>query len=362
MWSLNVCTYNIMTPVLEPLRYNGQMERLQRIGSALHQLHQRTVGGLDVIILQELIPGQYRRYLLSRLAEMGWSHVSDSLRGNLLSTKFVSGGVVVCSRRPILAHHQLVFSTECASTDCLANKGIVYCRVQGPHNNVVNVFATHLQAWSTRDGTRIRRAQTEQCAAFMASLDLHPSEAVLFAGDLNVDYYTQPVEVERMSRQLGVAFLPLSASSHLFSSDPNTNSMVGNDDAAMYSTRLYPHGCYGTYLETLTCPCCPQELLDYIGYSELHLRPATWQCAVVSLKVEPFVMKLNMTTERQMTDLSDHYPVIANLAWSSPSIDRGLPPGLVPGSRSGHGSVSLAVLLMFLLLVVVIVVRGETQP
>ena len=162
-----------------------------------------------------------------------------------------------------------------------------------------------------------------------------------------------------MSQQLGVVFLPLAPSSHPFSSDPNTNSLVGNDDAAMYSTRLYPHGCYGTYLDTLSCPCCPQELLDYIGYSELHLRPATWHCAVVLIKTEPFVMKLNMTTERQMTDLSDHYPLIASMAWASSSLDMGLPPGLVPGSHPV--SVSLAVLLLFLLVAVVVVVRWDTH-
>ena len=316
MWTFNVCTYNVMTPVLEPLRFNGQMERLGRIPLALAQLHQATQGGLDVVVFQELIPGKYRRFLLSKLTELGWCFHSSPLQNvQFLSTKMVSGGVIICSRFPILAEKQHVFTTECCGTDCLASKGVVYTQILGPQNNVVNVVATHFQAWATPEGVRIRRAQSEQCLRFIKSLNIPPTQPVIVVGDFNLDYYAQRKEVMNLEKHLQVKFISLHPDSHPFSSDPSTNAIVGNDDASMYSTRLYPHGCYDTFMTTLACPCCPQELLDYVGYSTNHLSPSSCSCSVVILKTEPFLMKMNMTTEREVADLSDHYPLVGTFQW-----------------------------------------------
>ena len=319
MWSLNVCTYNVMTPVLEPLRFNGQWDRLRRIPPALLKLHQQTPGGLDVLVLQELIPGQYRRFLLAKLAELGWNYSTQPLQAGLWSSKLVSGGVLICSRHPLLAQKQRVFTSNCASTDCLASKGVVYAQILSPTNNIVNVFATHFQAWASPEGVFIRQAQAEECRSFIHSLNLHPEEAVLFAGDLNLDYYTKRSELSDLERRLRVEFVPLHTDSYPFSSDPNTNAMMGNDDASMYSTRLYPNGCYDAYIATQKCPCCPQELLDYVGYSTQHLLPVHCSASVVLLKTAEFNMKLNLTTERQLSDLSDHYPVVGTFHWNSPS-------------------------------------------
>ena len=51
-WSLNICTYNLMLPIDEPIRYNGQYERASRV---IHDIDMVTPGGIDVIILQELM-------------------------------------------------------------------------------------------------------------------------------------------------------------------------------------------------------------------------------------------------------------------------------------------------------------------
>lgn len=321
MWTINVCTYNIMTPVTQPLRYNGQMERLTRIPSALNELHKGTPGGLDVVILQELIPGKYHRFLQKRLASLGWNYCSQPLYSSVFSRKLVGGGVVIFSRHPIVDQKQKVFECACTSTDCLASKGVVYCKVQLPSGNAVSVVATHFQAWATQKGASVRRQQAEECKSFIDSLHLQPSEAVLFAGDLNTDYYTQQPELAQISQALGVQLLCLDVDSHPFTSDPNTNSMVGNDDAEMYSTRLYPTGCYEAYMQSLRCPCCPQELLDYIGFSLHHQHPVSTSCRVVVLKTpQPIGIKLNVTTERMVSDLSDHYPLVGTFQWSSPSV------------------------------------------
>jgi endonuclease/exonuclease/phosphatase family metal-dependent hydrolase len=321
MWTINVCTYNIMTPVTQPLRYNGQMERLTLIPEALHDLHQNTPGGLDVLIIQELIPSKYHRFLKKKLALLGWTYCSHPLYSSVFSSKLVGGGVVIFSRHPILDQKQKVFECACTSTDCLASKGVVYCKVQLPSGNAVSVVATHFQAWATQTGAAVRREQAEECRSFIDSLGLQPSEAVLFAGDLNTDYYTQQPELAQISKALGVQLLSLDADSHPFTSDPNTNAMVGNDDAEMYSTRLYPSGCYEAYMQTLRCPCCPQELLDYMGFSLCHQHPVSTHCQVVMLKTpQPIGIKLNVTTERMVSDLSDHYPLVGTFQWSSPSV------------------------------------------
>lgn len=359
MWTINVCTYNIMTPVTQPLRYNGQMERLTRIPGALNDLHESTPGGLDVLIIQELIPGKYHRFLQKQLALLGWTHCSQPLYSSFFSSKLVGGGVVIFSRHPMLDQKQKVFACACTSTDCLASKGVVYCKIQLPNGNAVSVVATHFQAWATQTGATVRREQAEECKSFIDSLGLQPSEAVLFAGDLNTDYYTQQPELAQISETLGVQLLSLDADSHPFTSDPNTNAMVGNDDAEMYSTRLYPTGCYEAYMQTLRCPCCPQELLDYLGFSRHHQHPVSTRCHVVVLKTpEPIGIKLNVTTDRMVSDLSDHYPLVGTFQWSSPSVHhRDSESVCAPPAMSVVWPVGIVLFVLFVLVLVWFVFR-----
>ena len=318
-WNFNLCTYNIMVPVPEPIRHNGQRKRISLLPEAIRTMSATTRQGIDVITFQELIPLEYRNTLLNELTALGWKYHSEPLVTTLLSghMKAVNGGVVIVSRHPIIAQFHSVFETECQSADCASCKGAVYSRILLPNENVINVFSTHFQAWDTAKAREIRRQQAAQCLKFIQSLHIPSDEALVFSGDFNIDFYTNTTEILTLMSSMGLEMVKRAEDSHPFTSDPRTNAMMGNDETTMYATEKYPHGCYEEYLQTLSCPCCPCEWLDYIAYSTEHLKPKRAEVRVYLMKTPvPFTMKLNITTERQISDLSDHYPLISQFTWS----------------------------------------------
>lgn len=359
MWSIQVCTYNVMLPVIEPIRSNGQARRVEVLPQAIKEMSDTVRGGIDVIVLQEVIPTQYRQQLLSKLALYGWVYTSNPLQTPFMSgnLKLVSGGIVICSKHPILTQHQSIFDTDCQHADCAACKGVLYCRILLPHDNVVNIFGTHFQAWNTQRAYHIRRQQSQQCSDFIQSLNIPEDEPLIFAGDLNTDYYTRHSEVYEMLATLNMKFTKTCEDSHLFTSDPKTNNMVGNDDTMMYATDIFPNGCYHEYINTLSCPCCPRELLDYILFSSMHLQPITSECKVRVLKTKnPITINLNLTTKRSIHDLSDHYPLIGRLSYNQPAPFKNRKITTTMEPYSNKSWVALAVLTVLLTSLIIVII------
>ena len=310
-WTLNVCTYNVMLTVPEPVRFNGQALRAKRIPERLAAMS-RDVQELDVIVFVELIAPNTRAIVIDEMKKLGWPYVSTVLSKNAFfsSLKIVSGGIVVVSKYPIIYQYNYVFENACEGYDCTACKGVVFCRIQ-KGTNIFNVVSTHFQAWDTPTAQKIRQSQAEDCAKIINSMNIPNDEPVIFLGDLNIDFYSRQTEIQKLCNQMSVKILDRKPKSHPFSSDPNTNKLMGNDEDIMYATDIYPNGCYSEYMATMTCPCCPQEWLDYVAYSTEHLAPSSAEMFVYKLKAQcPFRMNFNISTERIVDDLSDHYPVI----------------------------------------------------
>lgn len=305
-WRLRVATYNVMFPVAEPIRFNGQRERCARLPAAIASLD------ADVLVLQEMISNQYARKLLRELRHLGWKHHTRALAGMFT---LVSGGVYILSRFPITREDRLIFdSSACSGADCLAGKGVVYAEiVKGGRK--FHVFGTHLQAWSGPEARNARVKQAHSVRDLIRSLELPEDEPVLIAGDLNVEFYTMQGEFQRMCEIMeAVAVVPEGgAATPPFSCDPQTNNLVGGDDISAYKTKDYPQGCFEEYMATGVCVCCPQELVDYVMYSPNHLKPSKASCTVTALKAAaPFQIRVNASTVRSVRDLSDHYPLVAD--------------------------------------------------
>jgi endonuclease/exonuclease/phosphatase family metal-dependent hydrolase len=316
VWKLNVCTYNVMLTLPEPIRFNGQIERAHRIPYALATYSSQNTD-LDVIVFVELISPETRKIVIDKMKKLGWPYVSDIITASSFSSslKIVSGGVFIVSKYPILYQHNYVFEHACEGYDCSACKGVVFCRIN-KNGNVYNIIGTHFQAWDTPNARKIRQIQAKDCFSLIQSMSIPNDEPVIIAGDLNIDFYTRQVEILKLTEAMKIDILKMKNGSYQFSSDPSTNSIMGNDEDIMYATDMYPEGCYAEYMQTMRCPCCPQEWLDYIGYSNIHLKPTKSVMFVHKLKAEsPFVMKFNMTVERSVTDLSDHYPVIGKFVF-----------------------------------------------
>jgi hypothetical protein len=256
-----------------------------------------------------------------------------------LGLKVATGGVVIVSKYPILYQQQHVFHGNCEGYDCFACKGVVFCRIV-KDGNVVNVVGTHFQAWDTPRAKEIRMGQAQACQQLVASLAIPADEPIVLVGDWNLDLYTRQAELQRLSAVLQMTVVAQRTGSYEFTTDPSSNNIVGNDEDVMYATARYPQGCYTEYMDTLHCPCCPQEWLDYVAFSTVHLAPCQADMRVVQLKQErPFRMMFNLTMERETTDLSDHYPVIGtfHFAQATPYAHRRLLSSLpVPSTVSAE--------------------------
>ncbi len=88
------------------------------------------------------------------------------------------------SKWPIVRDAQHVFRGACHYSDCLAAKGVKYARIlkTDDHSNskIFNVFATHMQAWSTPQGRDDRIKQAQQMREFVDALEL-PHQEVHFS-------------------------------------------------------------------------------------------------------------------------------------------------------------------------------------
>ena len=259
-----------------------------------------------------------------------------------------------------------------------------------------NILGTHLQAWDSATTNKVRHSQVQQINTFLKRQRkkkwLRVSEPLIFAGDFNVDLYGSVDEFEGILTHLRLRhvaatplmvaqqqqgeegplvslgslarsgsdgsvmrrFVEVSAEAkggtaapsgaqvveHYFSSDPETNTLVGNDMIETYRMQHYPEGCYEKYMETMRCPCCPQEMLDHVFLAKDHAQPlqeggascppSAW---VVGLKAKDFfVMNYNVTTKRETRDLSDHYPVVASMSFEVPLKNQTPNPYLVSSS------------------------------
>lgn len=75
------------------------------------------------------------------------------------------------SKWPIIREAQHIYRGACHYSDCLAAKGVKYARINKTDSNgeskIFNVLATHMQAWSTKEGRRDREKQALQVNHFM---------------------------------------------------------------------------------------------------------------------------------------------------------------------------------------------------
>ncbi len=264
--TLNVLAYNIyMRPTL--LFKNGQAIRARLLPPQLR--------GYDVIVFSEAFDDDARRTLLAGLAAE-YPHATRILGRDGVVTQ--DGGVIIVSRWPIVAQDQRRFGDVCAGTDCGADKGVLYAKID-KQGRPYHVFGSHTQAWPTAEGQAIRARQFQIIRAFIDSKGIPATEPVLIAGDLNVDRLRYPAELDRMLRTLN-AELPQIVG-YGATNDPWTNTLAEQGK--------------------------PAEYLDYVLWSKSHRRPADALNEARILRAAEEWKEFGW--EFAMWDLSDHYPV-----------------------------------------------------
>ncbi|MCP4125051.1 MAG: sphingomyelin phosphodiesterase, partial [Bacteroidetes bacterium] len=172
---LNVLAYNtyMLTP---PIAFSDQGTRAQHIDEAVHDF--------DAILIQEVFDNSARSTLLGQLASEYPYQTAVIDLPNLLE----DGGIMIVSRWPIEYSQQMTWN-DCNTPDCLANKGVMYARIN-KLGKKYHLFSTHQQAFNSNDDVAVRNLQMQQFNAFIDAQNIPVDEAVIFGGDMNVDKHT----------------------------------------------------------------------------------------------------------------------------------------------------------------------------
>lgn len=311
--TLHIVTYNIMTPVPPPIRHYGQSERSERVKVVLKKIED-DYQFVDVVILNEVIAPSVQSTIHQDMHELGFVYRTQKLT-DILS---VSGGVLIYSKYEITQQETSTFGNKCTGVDCFAAKGVVYARIL-KNNRPYNIFGTHMQAWPHIKSQRVRDAQIDQTYKFIHSLNIAKNEPVLFCGDMNIDLYMNNDHLKHLLFQLKMDMPEIHPDSHPFTVDPKENKMVGNDDPYEYKSEEWPQGCMEIYYDTLHCPCCPAEWIDYTFYSREHLLPIQSFMTSIKAKVPLFEMNINVSKKVFIQDVSDHFPVLGHFEFPSPA-------------------------------------------
>lgn len=286
---LTLAQFNVMLPVQPPIRHYAQRERLEKIPEVVQQLN------ADVLCLNEVIPKSYDHelnQLLLPLYPYRTSPLSEILSEN--------GGIIIFSKFPIEVEASKKFQ-ECSGSDCFAAKGVVFARLRTDHGPV-NVFATHLQAWTGPGPRRIREAQMQTLATFVQKQQLNGHEPTLLAGDLNT-FGTQLDVILEKHRFQAVPYTGYTLDKH--------NPLAGMDSPSEYRSQEFPAGCVQEILNG-HCPCCPSEQVDHVAVYLGGLPPKRASARVVKAEIRS---PIQLRDGRKVKTISDHYPLVATLVF-----------------------------------------------
>jgi len=303
---IHILSFNLMTPVLPPLRNYGQFERASRLHEVIEMFPD-----LDVVILNEINPSAMEKIVTKQMEEAGFKHHTK----NLTRSMAVNGGVMLFSKYPILQSEMTTFGDKCVGFDCFAAKGMVYARVK-KDGFYFNLLGTHLQAWPSVEAQIIRDNQMKQMNKFIKWLNIPRNEPLIMCGDINMDLYKERDNLNHLLYQMHMELPVIHPDSHTLTIDPQNNKLVGVDDPSEYWNEDFPKGCVEEYFESLKCPCCPDEWLDYTIYSTQHLKPDSAYMKSVMAKVKPFQMPLSLQKMISSQDISDHFPLYSVMTFN----------------------------------------------
>jgi len=137
----------------------------------------KAVKDYDIVAFQETFSKQAERLALE-------SEFTNYIRMDNRSLFHLGSGLMLLSRYPILEYDFTSF-TKCTSYDCLANKGVLFARIQLPNQEKIDVYTTHYQAGhqSVSEAGDIRIQDNSDLLNFFNSKQ--QGNFTVFLGDFN---------------------------------------------------------------------------------------------------------------------------------------------------------------------------------
>ncbi|GAB9475711.1 Phospholipase c [Globisporangium polare] len=299
-FKLRVMAYNVwlMPGILSS--FNGKLSpfaphRARAIPSCLSSLD------VDVVVFCEAFCSSSREILVAGMKENGFLYETKVVGegASMSSKKAIDGGCFAMSKYPINNFQEMTFSSVASGDDRMADKGVVYFQLRVCDTETVHVFGTHLQAWETPVAVATRRQQLKLLREFINSMKISSQDAVLIVGDLNVNKWAgdDGKEYAAMLETLSATEPELAPHSSAFSFDPLSNELAVDGPSSSGKT----------------------ERLDYVLVVNKFRAPLVATSEVVQLKatsawtVPQSGDGGDEDQEERLVDLSDHYPVVAEL-------------------------------------------------
>lgn len=304
---LRVMTYNVYLTVPKPIKYNGQMQRAKKIVPGIRQWLPK----LDVVVFNEIAIRSAYLVIRRHMHNEGFKHCTSPMKG---TAGLTNSGVAIFSKYRLHNVSYTFFQESCSGADCLATKGFTYTYIK-KHNMRIHLIGTHLQAWSSQRA--VRDEQLRKITRFIKDRRISRHEPLVIMGDLNMNVYdTNTLDTLSKHRLKAPRIISPVTNSPVFTVHNGQNKLVGNDDPASYTSTAFPNGCADEYYTNLTCPCCPNEWLDYTLCHADHLLPTHSFMEVVIPNVAPYQLQFTATKTMETTDISDHYPVLGTFVFN----------------------------------------------
>ena len=275
--TLKIVTYNIwMLPNILTNTINVSHSKQERILEIIRVLLEIDA---DIIVLTEAFDDKVRDTIILELRQHGNYFFETQCIGQL--NGLINGGIIIISKIQILDTNYHIY-TNSYQDDKIANKGVIYIKIEHNHK-FIHIFGTHLQAWDSFSAVEARKKQIIELKTFADSIPYkHNNELTIFAGDFNIDRYSDDYSYLLDTLEVD-NILPVTDK---FTINPDTNKLA--DGKTISNSNKH-------------------ELIDYIFYGKNKI-PKIISSDILEVKSKPY--KYN---NQIYNDLSDHYPVVAEI-------------------------------------------------
>ncbi|SQD78394.1 sphingomyelin phosphodiesterase [Moritella yayanosii] len=200
------------------------------------------MSGYDALVLTEVFDPIRTSKLLKQLSKE-YSFTSSEI---FKLGKIMQSGTRILTPWPVEAEKSLKY-TSCSGIQCAATRGVIYTRIN-KQGYIYHVFATHTQSSDDDTNRAARLAQLEEMGEFIRAQHIPADEAVILAGDFNVNKIGLPGDRDQMAYILNAT--EPENKGHNLSFDSNTNywaekpyleyldyTLTGNDNLQPISAR-----------------------------------------------------------------------------------------------------------------------------
>ncbi len=254
---LNVLSYNIWaTTIFGSKKVDTRLDEMPAI-----------MADYDVLVLTEVFDDIPTNELFAKLRAEYPYQTADVFKVG----KIMGSGTRILSRWPFTLEDNFNYN-PCDGIQCAATRAVIYAKIN-KQGNPYHVFATHTQSSDDDVNRAARLAQLQEMGDYIRGLNIPADEAVIMAGDFNVNKIGLPQDRDYLESILG-ATEPENRG-HNYTYDANTNAWAEQP-----------------YI----------EYLDYTLTANNNLQPS-------SAYQEAFAPRKTIDELWGEWDISDHYPV-----------------------------------------------------